>query len=286
MNELNINDHALQYMSEDSIDWLEDIFYYLKIGENKNSDQIIEFLEGDFNSKSKRFNLSGQEYTFLDSLVVQYSYLNGYLDNFHIAEKLGKRFKRRKVERHEFVSFINDDFNIFLESLKIDDINNEELLMMYIKAIKDNRLVYINDNHIISNRDIEKYFPFMYCDSNKEGYIEIRLCNNVFRKLHLIRNSINKKIDNFQTTDKSIKKVEEFTIEDKFNVLEEFGLRTNIKNKGYTITQTNEILAIILGVETRTIRNYDKRRTGQNHTSKNNVTDLLYKIKKTPSVNK
>ncbi|WP_314242693.1 hypothetical protein [Empedobacter tilapiae] len=262
MNELNINDRVFQYMSEDSIDWIEDIFYYLKIKENKNSDEVIKTLENEFNTQPKRVNLLGQERTFIDSLEAQSSHLNGYLNNFFITEKLGKVFKRRKVERHEFVSFINDDFDTFLESINNKNINNEELLIMYIKAIKDNRPVYINDNHFIFNRDIEIYYPFLYCDFNKDGSIEIRLCSNVFRRLSLIRNTIDKKIDNFQTNDKSMKRFEDSHIEDEIKtksiaaphqiaILHELGILEFLKDKGLNKNQIAESIQYLLNIKSK-----------------------------------
>lgn len=262
MSVLNINKQVFQYMSEDSIDWLEDIFYYLEIKKNKNSDEVLKILEDEFNSQPKRVNLLGREYTLIDSLEVQSSYLNGYLNNFYITEKLGKRFKRRKVERYEFVDFINDDFDIFLKSINNENINNEELLIMYIKAIKANRPIYINDNHFIFNRDIEKYYPFMYCDSNKDEAIKIRLCSDVFRVLTFISNVIDKKIDDFQTNFKSIKSVENSIVEDEIKtktiaaphqiaILHELGILDFLKDKGLNKNQIAESIQYLLNIKSK-----------------------------------
>lgn len=99
------------------------------------------------------------------------------------------------------------------------------------------------------------------------------------------RNSLSE--EDIKLQEKKIKNGNWIIAEDKFHILSKFNLKKLITDEGYTDTQANEIISILLNVSTKTIRNYTKRENeeiGANFKKKRD--DLLEKIKKSPSINK
>lgn len=92
--------------------------------------------------------------------------------------------------------------------------------------------------------------------------------------------------EEIKTQEKKLKNGDWVTAEDKFHILEKLDIRSIFAKQGYTTTQANEVLSILLNVSSKSIRNYSKRKKDEGKKSTDKITKLLDEIKKTPSVNK
>ncbi|MGV0755792.1 hypothetical protein ACTS95_02265 [Empedobacter brevis] len=202
----------------------------------------------------------------------------GYLDEHpDYPQKWSEnRLKEKIVETIDFNRHIENRIKEIFEELYFEKQTDESYFELKIDEFKI--LYKAESSECIQNKisDLE----------NTDWHLDI-ISKAEFIALNSIlneRNSLSE--EDIKAQEKKIKNGDWVTAEDKFHILNKLNIRAIFDKQGYTLTQANEVLSILLNVSSKSIRNYSKREQAEGKKSNDKITKLLDEIKKTPSVNK